>query len=209
MNRVPDITAADITALRKATGAGMMDAKRALQDAEGDLGKAKDLLRERGLADARKRSARVTTQGAIGHYLHFQAERPVIGVLVELAAETDFVAKSPDFQQAARDIAMHIAASRPRWVHREDVPEEELAKEKELIAAQARNEGKPEKIIERIVEGRLKVFFEEHVLYEQPFVNPERFAGTVGEMVQGMAGTMGENILVRRFARLGVGEPSG
>jgi len=204
---VPDITTADITALRKATGAGMMDAKRALEDAGGDPAKAKDLLRERGLADARKRSARVTTQGAIGHYLHYQAERPVIGVLVELAAETDFVAKSPDFQQAARDIAMHIAASRPRWVQREDVPEDLLAKEKELIAAQARNEGKPEKIIERIVEGRLKVFLEEHVLYEQPFVNPEKFPGTVGEMVQGMAGTMGENILVRRFARLGVGEP--
>ena len=204
---MPDITTADITALRKATGAGMMDAKRALEDAGGDPAKAKDLLRERGLADARKRSARVTTQGAIGHYLHYQAERPVIGVLVELAAETDFVAKSPDFQQAARDIAMHIAASRPRWVQREDVPEDILAKEKELIAAQARNEGKPEKIIERIVEGRLKVFLEEHVLYEQPFVNPEKFPGTVGEMVQGMAGTMGENILVRRFARLGVGEP--
>jgi elongation factor Ts len=206
---VPDITTADITALRKATGAGMMDAKRALEDAGGDPVKAKDLLRERGLADARKRSTRVTTQGAIGHYLHYQAERPVIGVLVELAAETDFVAKSPDFQQAARDIAMHIAASRPRWVQREDVPEDILAKEKELIAAQARNEGKPEKIIERIVEGRLKVFLEEHVLYEQPFVNPEKFPGTVGEMVQGMAGTMGENILVRRFARLGVGEPVG
>jgi elongation factor Ts len=206
---VPDITTADITALRKATGAGMMDAKRALEDAGGDPAKARDLLRERGLADARKRSARVTTQGAIGHYLHYQAERPVIGVLVELAAETDFVAKSPDFQQAARDIAMHIAASRPRWVQREDVPEDTLAKEKELIAAQARNEGKPEKIIERIVEGRLKVFLEEHVLYEQPFVNPEKFPGTVGEMVQGMAGTMGENILVRRFARLGVGEPAG
>ena len=202
-----DITTAAITSLRKATGAGMMDAKRALEDSKGDLGKAKDLLRERGLADARKRSSRVTTQGAIGHYLHFQAERPVIGVLVELAAETDFVAKSPEFQQAARDIAMHIAASRPRWVRREDVPEEDLAKEKELIGAQARNEGKPEKIIERIIEGRLKVFYEEHVLYEQPFVNPEKFSGTVGEMVQGMAGTMGENILVRRFARLGVGEP--
>jgi elongation factor Ts len=204
---VPDITAAEITALRKATGAGMMDAKRALTEAGGDQDKAKDLLREWGLADARKRSARVTTQGAIGHYLHFQAERPVIGVLVELAAETDFVAKSPDFQQAAREIAMHVAASRPRWVCKEDVPEEILAKEKELIAAQARNEGKPEKIIERIVEGRLRVFFEEHVLYEQPFVNPEKFPGTVGEMVQGMAGTMGENSLVRRFARIGVGEP--
>jgi len=206
---VPDFTVADITALRRATGAGMMDAKRALTEADGDPEKAKDLLREWGLADARKRSSRVTTQGAIGHYLHFQAERPVIGVLVELAAETDFVAKSPDFQAAARDIAMHIAASRPRWVRREDVPEEELAKERELIAAQARNEGKPDKIIERIVEGRLKVYFEEHVLYDQPFVNPEKFAGTVGEMVQGMAGTLGENIQVRRFARIGVGEPIG
>jgi len=209
MTGVSDFTVADITALRKATGAGMMDAKRALEEGKGDSAKAKDLLREWGLADARKRSSRVTTQGAIGHYLHFQAERPVIGVLVELAAETDFVAKSPDFQQAARDIAMHIAASRPRWVRREDVPEEELAKEKELIAAQARNESKPEKIIERIVQGRLKVFYEEHVLYDQPFVNPEKFPGTVGEMVQGMAGTMGENIQVRRFARVGVGEPVG
>ena len=204
---MPEITTNDVVALRKATGAGMMDAKRALADAGGDLEKAKDLLRERGLADARKRSTRVTTQGAIGHYLHFQADRPVIGVLVELAAETDFVAKSPEFQQAARDIAMHIAASRPRWVRREDVPEENLAKEKELIAAQARNEGKPDKIVDRIVEGRLKVFYEEHVLYDQPFVNPEKFQGTVGEMVNGLAGSMGENILVRRFARIGVGEP--
>jgi len=204
---MPEISTNDVVALRKATGAGMMDAKRALADAGGDLDKAKDLLRERGLADARKRSTRVTTQGAIGHYLHFQADRPVIGVLVELAAETDFVAKSPDFQQAARDLAMHVAASRPRWIRREDVPEDMLAHEREIIAAQARNEGKPEKIIERIVEGRLKVFLEEHVLYEQPFVNPEKFPGTVGEMVQGMAGTMGENILVRRFARIGVGEP--
>lgn len=205
---MPEITTAEITALRKATGAGMMDAKRALEDAGGDQAKAKDLLRERGLADARKRSTRVTTQGAIGHYLHYQADRPVIGVLVELAAETDFVAKSADFQQAARDIAMHIAASRPRWVRIEDIPEEDLAKEKELIAAQARHEGKPEKSIERIVDGRLRVFYEEHVLYEQPFVNPEKFPGTVGEMVAGMAGTLGENIHVRRFARIGVGEPT-
>ncbi|MBP1633075.1 MAG: Elongation factor Ts [Acidobacteria bacterium] len=204
---MPDITTETIVALRKATGAGMMDAKRALADAGGDLDKAKDLLRERGLADARKRSTRVTTQGAIGHYLHFQADRPVIGVLVELAAETDFVAKSPDFQQAARDLAMHVAASRPRWIRREDVPEDMLAHEREIIAAQARNEGKPDKVVEKIVEGRLRVFYEEHVLYEQPFVNPEKFQGTVGEMVNGLAGSMGENILVRRFARIGVGEP--
>ncbi|MFH1329544.1 MAG: translation elongation factor Ts [Actinomycetota bacterium] len=204
---MPEILTNDVVALRKATGAGMMDAKHALADAGGDLEKAKDLLRERGLADARKRSARVTTQGAIGHYLHFQADRPVIGVLVELAAETDFVAKSPDFLQAARDLAMHVAASRPRWVRREEVPEDILAHEREIIAAQARNEGKPDKVVERIVEGRLRVFYEEHVLYDQPFVNPEKFQGTVGEMVNGLAGSMGENILVRRFARIGVGEP--
>jgi len=206
---MPDISTNDVVALRKATGAGMMDAKRALADAEGDLEKAKDLLRERGLADARKRSARISTQGAIGHYLHFQADRPVIGVLVELAAETDFVAKSPDFLQAARDLAMHVAASRPRWVRREEVPEDLLAHEREIIAAQARNEGKPDKVVERIVEGRLRVFYEEHVLYDQPFVNPEKFQGTVGEMVNGLAGSMGENILVRRFARIGVGESIG
>jgi elongation factor Ts len=204
---MPEITTEVIVALRKATGAGMMDAKRALADAGGDLDKAKDLLRERGLADARKRSARVTTQGAIGHYLHFQADRPVIGVLVELAAETDFVAKSPDFLAAARDLAMHVAAARPRWVRREDVPEDIMAHEREVITAQARHEGKPEKVIEKIVEGRLRVFYEEHVLYDQPFVNPEKFQGTVGEMVNGLAGSMGENILVRRFARIGVGEP--
>ena len=201
------MTTNDIVALRKATGAGMMDAKRALTEAGGDQDTAKDLLREWGLADARKRSTRVTTQGAIGHYLHFQADRPVIGVIVELAAETDFVAKSPDFLQAARDLAMHVAASRPRWVRREDVPEDIMTHERELIAAQARNEGKPDKVIEKIVEGRLRVFYEEHVLYDQPFVNPEKFQGTVGEMVNGLAGSRGENILVRRFARIGVGEP--
>jgi len=206
---MPEISTNDVVALRKVTGAGMMDAKRALADAGGDLEKAKDLLRERGLADARKRSTRVSTQGAIGHYLHVQADRPVIGVLVELAAETDFVAKSPDFLQAARDLAMHVAASRPRWVRREDIPEDIMSHERELIAAQARNEGKPDKVIEKIVEGRLRVFYEDHVLYDQPFVNPEKFQGTVGEMVNGLAGSMGENILVRRFARIGVGEPIG
>ncbi len=201
-----EITSKDVVALRKATGAGMMDAKRALEDAGGDLEQAKVLLRERGLADARKRSTRLTTQGAVGHYLHYQADRPVLGVLVELAAETDFVAKSEAFQQAARDIAMHAAAARPRWVTRDEVPEALLAAERDMIAAQARNEGKPEKIIDKIVEGRLRSFYEDNVLYDQVFVNPEKFAGTVGEMVEMMAATMGENILVRRFARIGVGE---
>ena len=149
---------------------------------------------------------RTATQGTIGHYLHYQADRPVIGVLVELASETDFVAKSDDFQAAARDLAMHVAAANPTWVRREDVPDDALAKEQALIEAQARNEGKPEQVIARIVEGRLNSFYKDYVLAEQPFVNPEKFEGTVGEMVQHLAGTMGENIEVRRFVRFAVGQ---
>lgn len=203
-----DISAKDVAALRKATGAGMMDAKRALEENRGDMEAAKQWLLEKGIADARKRTDRVADQGTIGHYLHIQAERPVIGVIVELTSETDFVAKSDEFQQAARDIAMHIAAAKPEWVRRDEVPEAAISTEKELIATQARNEGKPDNVIERIVDGKLKSFFEDKVLYDQEFVNPERFEGTVGQMVEAMAGRMGENISVRRFARLGVGEGS-
>ncbi len=196
----------DIQALRKETGAGMMDAKRALQDAGGDMDKAKDLLRERGLAAAAKRTDRVQTEGTIGSYLHFQAGRPVIGVIVELAAETDFVAKSEAFQAAANDLALHIAAGRPSWLRREDVPSDVIGKEKELIAAQARNEGKPDKLIDKIVEGRLRAFYEDNVLYDQRFVRTEQFDGTVGDMVKNLAVTMGENISIARFSRLQVGE---
>ncbi len=201
-----DIAAADVAALRKATGAGMMDAKRALEESEGDIERAKQLLLEKGIADARKRAGREAQEGAIGHYLHYQADRPVIGVLVDLAAETDFVAKSEQFQEAARDIAMHVAAARPLWVRREDVPEGVVSAESELFAVQARNEGKPEQVIERIVEGRIRSFYEEKVLYEQPFVNPAKFDGTVGQMVESLAGALGENISVRRFRRLAIGE---
>ena len=200
------ITAKDIQTLRQDTGTGMMDAKRALVEADGDLERAKEILREKGIAAAAKRTGRAQTQGSIGSYLHMQAGRPVIGVLVELASETDFVAKGEEFQQAANDIAMHVAAARPRWVKREDVPEELVAKEEELIAAQARNEGKPEHIIEKIVEGRIRSFYEDNVLYDQEFVRPEAFEGTVGEMVQQLVITMGENISVSRFSRLMVGE---
>jgi elongation factor Ts len=202
---VSGYTAKDVQTLRVQTGSGMMDAKRALDDAGGDMVRAAELLRERGLAAAAKRSERAQGDGAIGSYLHNQAGRPVIGVLVELAAETDFVAKSDTFQEAANDIAMHIAAARPRWVRREDVPEEIVAKEKELIAAQARNEGKPEPVIEKIVTGRVESFFEDNVLYDQRFVKSEQFDGTVGEMVQQLAVTMGENISVASMARLHVG----
>ncbi len=201
-----EVTAKDVGALRKATGAGMMDAKRALTEAGGDPERAAEILREQGLADARKRSDRVTDEGTIGHYLHIQADRPVIGVLVELASETDFVAKSEAFQDAARDIAMHVAAFRPQWVTRDDVPADALEKEKELIAAQARNEGKPDHIVEKIVEGRIDSFYEDLVLYDQTFVKSETFEGTVGQMVEQLVSQMGENIGVRRFVRLGIGE---
>jgi len=139
---VSDFTAKDVQELRKATGAGMMDAKRALTETGGDMDRAKDLLREQGLADAAKRAGRSQTEGAVGYYLHRQAGRPVLGVLIALASETDFVAKSDEFQQIANDIAMHAAASRPQWISREDVPQDVIDDEKRLIAVQAANEGK-------------------------------------------------------------------
>jgi len=201
-----DFTAKDVAALRKATGSGMMNAKRALTEAGGDAERAAEILREKGLAAARKRADRVTDEGTIGHYLHMQADRPVIGVLVELASESDFVAKSDAFQEAARDIAMHVAAYRPQWVSRNEVPADALAKEEKLIAAQARNEGKADDIIAKIVEGRIGSFYEENVLYDQTFVNKDKFDGTVGQMVEQMILHMGENIGVRRFVRVGIGE---
>jgi elongation factor Ts len=203
---VGEFTAKDVQALRKSSGAGMMDAKRALEEAGGDMERAAELLRETGIAAAAKRTDRAQTQGAIGSYLHYQAERPVIGVLVELAAETDFVAKSEEFQQVANDVAMHVAAAQPTWVRREDVPSAVVDKEKELIAAQARNEDKPDHIIEKIVDGRVNSFYADNVLYDQGFVRTERFEGTVEQLVQQLAVTMGENISVARFSRLQVGE---
>ncbi len=201
-----DFSAKDVQALRQLTGAGMMDAKRALTETGGDMDRAKDLLREQGLADAAKRADRSQSEGAIGSYLHHQADRPVVGVLVDLASETDFVAKSDEFQGIANDIAMHIAAARPKWITREDVPEDAIADEKRLIAAQAVNEGKPEHIVEKIVEGRLNSFFADNVLYDQEFVKSDTFDGTVGELVKQLAAKMGENISVSKMARLAIGE---
>lgn len=203
---MPDITAQDVQALRKETGAGMMDAKKALTESGGDVDKAKDLLREKGIAKVDKRSGREQGEGAVGVYMHIQADRPVIGVLVGLGSETDFVAKSDDFIQTANDIAMHAAAARPTWVSREDVPEADVAKEKELIAAEARNEGKPDEIIEKIVDGRINSFYKDNVLLDQVYVRSDRFEGTVGELVQALAITMGENISVIKMARVAIGE---
>jgi elongation factor Ts len=203
-----DFTAQDVQTLRQATGAGMMDAKRALTETGGDMDRAKELLREQGLVDASKRTGRSQTEGAVGSYLHRQADRPVLGVLIALASETDFVAKSDEFQQIANDIAMHVAASRPRWITRDDVPEDAVEEEKRLIAAQAVNEGKPEHIVERIVEGRLNSFYAENVLYDQEFIKSDTFDGTVGEMVKQLAAKMGENISVSQMSRVAVGEES-
>lgn len=200
-----DFTAKDVQALRKATGAGMMDAKKALEATGGDPDKAADYLREQGIAAAAKRADREQSEGAVGVYMHHQSGRPVIGVLIGLASETDFVAKSEDFLAAANDIAMHAAAARPSWVSRDDVPEEVVEKEKQLIAAQAKNEGKPDNIIDKIVEGRLGSFYKDNVLLDQEFVRSERFDGTVGEMVQQLAVTMGENISVSSMARVEIG----
>jgi elongation factor Ts len=203
---VADFTAKEVQALRKETGAGMMNAKNALAETGGNMEEAKDLLRERGIAKADKRSGRDQGEGAVGFYIHVQADRPVIGVLIGLASETDFVAKSDDFIGIANDIAMHAAAARPLWLAREDIPEDAVLKEKELIAAEARNEGKPDPIIEKIVEGRINSFYRDNVLLDQVFVRSDRFEGTVGELVQDLAVKMGENIAVTSMARVEVGE---
>lgn len=201
-----DVTPKDIQALRQETGAGMMDSKRALTEANGDADRAREILREQGLADAAKRTDRAQTEGAVGSYLHSQAGRPVIGVMVALGSETDFVAKNDEFQQTANDIAMHAAAAKPQWITRDQVPEEVIESEKRLIAAQAANEGKPDDVIDKIVDGRLEKFYADNVLYDQEFIRSDRFEGTVGDMVQQLAVTMGENISVVGMSRVAVGE---
>lgn len=204
---MPDISARDVQKLRQVAGVGMMDAKKALVETDGDMEKAAELLRVRGLAKVQKRAGeREANQGSIGTYIHHQADRPVIGVLVDLASETDFVAKNPDFKAVADDIALHIAWGRPRWIRREDVDPAELAKERELIEKQAREEGKPEGVLGKIVDGRIKAFYEDNVLYEQKFANAEKFDGTVEAYVNQLAAKMGENISVRKMARVAVGD---
>ena len=201
-----DFTAKDVQRLRKRSGVGMMDAKKALVDADGDMDKAHDLLRERGLAQAAKRAGREANEGTIGNYLHHQSGHPVMGVLVELACETDFVAKSQEFNDVANDIAMHVSWAAPRWIARDEVPAEIVAHESDLIARAAHSEGKPERIIPRIVQGRIEKFYVENVLNDQVFVNSQKFEGTVGDLVTGLAAKMGENINIRRVSRIAVGE---
>jgi elongation factor Ts len=201
-----DFTANDIQKLRVDAGVGMMDAKQALTDAEGDFEKAFELLRERGQASIAKRADREANEGTIGTYIHIQNGRPVMGVMVELACETDFVAKSDEFRETADDIAMHVSWGNPSWITRDQADADVVDKERDLLARQAAAEGKPEAVVERIVEGRLNAWYTDRVLYDQKFVNAEKFEGTVGDLVSQLAAKMGENISVRKFARVAVGE---
>ncbi|WP_337845530.1 translation elongation factor Ts [Thermus sp.] len=189
-----------IKKLREATGAGMMEVKKALEDAGWDEEKAVQLLRERGAMKAAKKADREAREGVIGHYIHHNQR---VGVLVELNCETDFVARNELFQNLARDLAMHIAMMNPRYVSAEEIPEEELEKERRIYIQAALNEGKPQQIAEKIAEGRLKKYLEEVALLEQPFVKDDKIR--VKELIQEAIAKIGENIVVRRFCRFELG----
>jgi len=199
------ISASDVKKLRDMTGAGMMDAKKALTESEGDFDAAVKYLREKGLADSKKRADKEANQGTIGDYIHYQQDRAVSGVLVELACETDFVAKSEEFKDAAKQIAMHIAAMKPTYLNIEDISEEKLQEEKDIISKQSENEGKPAEVIEKIIEGRIVSFYKDNVLNEQIFCNPEIYEGKVSTMIKEMSGKLGEKIYIKQFSRVEVG----
>lgn len=201
MSGMATISAKDVKELRDRTGAGMMECKKALTEAGGDMEKAIDILRAKGAAKAAKRSSREAREGAVGSYIHMNGR---VGVLIEVNCETDFVARNDEFQELVRDLAMHIAAMNPLAVDAAGIPEDEVERERNVQIEAFRNEGKPENLRDRIVEGRMKKWFQEKTLLEQAFVkNPDI---TVGELVQGVSAKMGENIVVRRFARFALGE---
>lgn len=196
-----EISAAHVKELREKTGAGMMDCKQALAASGGDMVQAVDFLRKKGLATAQKRAGRATSEGTIASYIHMGGK---LGVMVEVNCESDFVAKNDAFQEFARNIAMHIAASNPLGVKAEDIAAEVVAKEKEIYTAQARETGKPEKVIEKIVEGKLKKFFEDSCLMNQAYVrNPDI---RVSDLLNELIAKIGENISIKRFVRFQVGE---
>ena len=199
------ISAADVKKLRDMTGAGMMDAKKALSETDGDFDSAVKYLREKGLADSKKRADKEANQGTIGDYIHFQQDRAVAGVLVELACETDFVAKSEEFKNVAKQVAMHIAALKPEFLNVEDVPEERIDEEKEIIEKQSENDGKPSDVISKIVEGKISSFYKDNVLNEQTFCNPEFYEGQVGTLIEELSGQLGEKIYIKKFSRIEVG----
>ena len=199
------ISAADVKKLRDMTGAGMMDAKKALSETDGDFDSAVKYLREKGLADSKKRADKEANQGTIGDYIHFQQDRAVAGVLVELACETDFVAKSEEFKNVAKQVAMHIAALKPEFLNVEDLPKERIDEEKEIIEKQSENDGKPSDVISKIVDGKISSFYKDYVLNEQTFCNPEFYEGQVGTMIEELSGKLGEKIYIKKFSRIEVG----
>jgi elongation factor Ts len=200
-----EVTAAAVKQLRDKTGAGMMECKNALVEAGGNDEVAVDILRKRGLASAKKREGRIAAEGIVGQYIHMGGK---VGVLVEVNCETDFVARGDEFQQLVKDVAMHVAAAEPKYVSQQDVPAEELNKEREIARAVAQNDpknaNKPEQVLDKIVEGRLHKFYEENVLLDQPFVKDS--SKTVGELVTEKVAKTGEKISIRRFTRYKMGE---
>ena len=195
------ITAAQVKELREATGVGMMECKKALTETNGDMEKAMEWLRKKGIASAEKKSGPVGAEGVVESYIHMGGK---IGVMVEVNCETDFVAKTPEFKSFVRDIAMHIAAANPAYLNREEVPAEILDKEREILRAQALNEGKPEKIVDRMVEGRVEKYYKDNCLVDQLFVKDPNM--TIAQYVTQRVQMTGENIKIRRFVRYEMGE---
>jgi elongation factor Ts len=198
---VMDITAAMVKKLRDLTGAGMMECKAALTEANGNLEDAVTILRKRGLAQATKKAGRSTNEGMIGHYIHMGGK---IGVLVEVNCESDFVARTDDFQNLTREIAMHIAAANPQYVRREDVPADVLERERSVYRAQMEGQNKPAAVIDKIVEGKLNSFYEQVCLLDQPSIRDPKI--TIGQTIQATIAKLGENIAIPRFVRFKVGE---
>jgi elongation factor Ts len=196
-----NISAAQVKDLREKTGAPMMDCKQALTEAKGDIEQAVVLLRKKGIATAAKKATRVTSEGSVASYIHAGGK---IGVLVEVNCESDFVARTDDFKNLVHDIAMHIAASDPKFIRKEDVTAEDYAREREIYLAQAKGSGKPDHIAEKMVAGKMEKFYEEVCLYEQPFIKEQTI--TVSQLIASKIGKLGENISVRRFARFKVGD---
>ena len=196
-----EISAKMVKDLRDKTGLGMMDCKKALVETEGDVEKAVEYLRKKGALKAAKREGRATSEGRIGSYIHMHGK---IGVLLELNCESDFVAKTDEFGDLVKDLCMHVAASSPRWISKEDVPEDVIAKEKEIYMTQARDAGKPEKILDKIAEGKLNKFFSEMCLLDQPFVKDTD--KSVAELLRDKIAKLGENMTVGRFVRFQLGQ---
>ncbi len=196
-----DISAKLVKELRDKTGAGIMDCKKALKESNGDIDKAAEFLKKKGIADASKKSSRIAAEGLVGSYIHMGGK---IGVLIEVNCETDFVAKTDDFQNLVKDLAMQVAAANPQFVRREEVPEDFINKEKEVFRTQALESGKPEKIVDKIVDGKMEKYFQEICLLEQKFIKDSD--KTVDDIVKETIAKTGENIVVRRFTRYQLGE---